>query len=91
VYVIRIVGLINGRRTHHDGKYVFAYNPGPDSYPPQQCRLVTVSTATVAKHYPSHADALAEWLRVDPRQPTRPWDGKPNRPLTAYTVSIEQV
>lgn len=28
------------------------------------------------------------WQSVLPSQPTRPWDGLPNRPLTAFSVEI---
>lgn len=34
--------------------------------------------------------ALEEWRRQSTVRPLRP-DGKPNRPLTAYTVTIERV
>lgn len=34
--------------------------------------------------------ALECWRQVHARDPVRPWDGKPNRPLTAFTVTIEE-
>jgi hypothetical protein len=43
-----------------------------------------------AKQFPDAAAAMAEWQRVRTVDPMRP-DGRPNRPLTALTVSIEKV
>ena len=37
----------------------------------------------------SIAEAMEYWRTVSTTVPFRP-DGKPNRPLTAYTVEIEQ-
>lgn len=34
------------------------------------------------------ADAMTLWRSVHPTQPVRPWDGQPNRPLTAFTVEF---
>lgn len=33
-------------------------------------------------------DFYTLWRSVLPSQPVRPWDGKPNRPLTAFTVEF---
>jgi hypothetical protein len=41
-----------------------------------------------AKRFPSYVEAVEEYRRVSTVTPVR-HDGKPNRPLTAYTVSIE--
>lgn len=40
--------------------------------------------------WPDLADVLAAWKTVSRVRPTRP-DGKPNRPLTAYTIEPERV
>ena len=40
-----------------------------------------------AKRFNSAEDAIAFWTQVAPDQPTRD-DGKPNRPLTAFSVEI---
>jgi hypothetical protein len=39
--------------------------------------------------FPSPLEAHRLWASVLPSQPIRPWDGKPNRPLTAFTIWIE--
>jgi hypothetical protein len=41
-----------------------------------------------AAQYPNLAAAHAAWTTVPKCAPVRP-DGKPNRPLTAFTVTIE--
>ena len=41
-----------------------------------------------AMQFEDHAKAFALWRTVPRSKPRRP-DGKPNRPLTAFTVSIE--
>lgn len=41
-----------------------------------------------AKHFATPMDAMEYWRRQSTVQPTRPWDGKPNRPLTVFTVEV---
>lgn len=41
-----------------------------------------------AKRFPSFIDASAAWNTVSKRCPLRP-DGRPNKPLTAFTVEFE--
>ena len=43
-----------------------------------------------AMRFATAADALAAWERQSAVRPIRP-DGKPNRPLSAYTIEIERV
>jgi hypothetical protein len=43
-----------------------------------------------AKRFPDMAAALEEWRRQPVSRPTRA-DGKPNRPLTAFSVTFETV
>jgi len=43
-----------------------------------------------AKHFSSVMEAMEFWKRQSNVLPIRP-DGKPNRPLTAYTVTLERV
>ncbi len=44
-----------------------------------------------AKRYSSPAHVLEEWKSAPACHPIRLTDGMPNRPLTAYSVSIERV
>lgn len=41
-----------------------------------------------AKVFPTMEAALEFWRLVPPAHPTRPRDGKPNRPLTVYSVEM---
>ena len=34
------------------------------------------------------SEAMQTYHAVLPSQPTRPWDGRPNRPLTAFAVEF---
>ena len=43
-----------------------------------------------AMKFPDAGVALKLWKKTSTVRPTRP-DGKPNRPLSAFTVSIENV
>lgn len=56
------------------------------SLPPVDSVLFTAARAQ-AKRFADKAEAMEAWRGVNQVEPTRP-DGKPNRPLTAYTVEI---
>lgn len=91
---IQIVERRDGVRDAHTGRYVLHYNPtihaadgGYDGG-----LLITTSDPRYAKVYDSIGTAFQAW-----KQPSgcechgTQEDGKPNRPLTAYTVSIVPV
>ena len=89
--VIQIVGLINGGRTAFDGQFLVEYDPGrngvePGSGRPMLAHIITTPDLAQATRY-EPGEALEVWRAVDPRQPVR-GDGKPNRPLTAFSVEI---
>jgi hypothetical protein len=50
--------------------------------------LVVTTRRGDAKEFPDAREAMVYWQTISEAVPLRP-DGKPNRPLTAYTVSIE--
>lgn len=85
--VIKIVGLADGAPHEFAGKYVVNYDPSPDGVPLGECVLVVDEDVQRAKRYPDAFAAGNEWKRVDTRQPIRA-DGRPNRPLTAFSVEI---
>jgi hypothetical protein len=93
--VMKVVGLVNGGRTPADGEYVAEYDPDLRGHDrdgrPMLCHLVTTPDVTHAKRYASTREAMEEWQRVSTRWPTRPHDGQPNRPLTAYNVELTDV
>lgn len=88
--IIRLIALANGDPSPIDGHYVVDYDPSRDGVDtdgnPIGCYLVTTVDPAQARQY-STTEALELWRKVDSRNPRRP-DGKPNRPLTSYTVEI---
>lgn len=89
--VIRIVGLINGQPTAYDGQFLVEYDPSRDGAEPGTGRpmlahIVTTPDLDKATRWEA-GQALEVWRAVDSRNPVRP-DGKPNRPLTAFSVEI---
>jgi hypothetical protein len=79
------------RRTTLEEHYVVEYDPGrngQDMYGrPMTCHLVATPDITKAQHFTTKIEALELWRSVDPRNPKRE-DGRPNRPLTAFTVEV---
>jgi hypothetical protein len=90
--VIKIVGLANGEPSVFDDQYIVEFDPGRDGTEPgtgrfMRCHLVTTPDIREATVFDA-MDAIKLWRSVDPREPTRP-DGKPNRPLTAWSVLMK--
>lgn len=84
MFVIRFVGLVNGQRSPQDGRYLKAFAfKGPVG----EMVLETVHLPGLALQFPTVLDAMEAWRSVDPREPVRA-DGRPNRPLTAFTVEV---
>jgi hypothetical protein len=80
--IIKCVMLANG-------------DPGPAgqylaSYDQETGESVWTLDKDMAKPFPGALEAIEFWRQVLPSQPVRPWDGKPNRPLTAFTIEIEE-
>jgi hypothetical protein len=90
---VRIVGLAAGGKTPFDGKFLKEYDPGRDGVDPDGSPMLAHIVCTDDPEQALVLEDLAAlhelWTRVDPRRPTRP-DGKPNMPLTAFTVATEQ-
>jgi hypothetical protein len=55
-----------------------------------QGNLSVTNSLKLAKRYPDMRSVLEEWKSVSTTHPIRP-DGKPNRPLSAYTISTVTV
>lgn len=81
---MKLMGLVDGRPTEHDDKYVKEYDPATGV-------LVSTHNIDEAKHYPSIIEAWDDWKQPDPRHPIRAGDGKPNRPLTSFSVTFDPV
>lgn len=93
-YVIRIEKLGTGEPTPFDGQYLKEYDPGRDGSTPDGremvCHLVATSNVAEAKRFDGIQAADVEWMQFDPRG-TLGENGEPNRPLAAFSVSIEWV
>jgi hypothetical protein len=77
--VMHILGLASGEPDELDGEYIVDYEPGR--------HLITTADRAKATRYDA-LEAIELWRAIDPYTPRRP-DGKPNRPLSAYSVQIE--
>lgn len=79
--VIRIIQTSIGIPTIYDGQYILDFNP--NQFKPRGL-LTTTSDIMKAKQFKDHADAFIYWKQTHGMRP----DGKPNRPLTAWTIEI---
>ena len=85
--IIRILELATGERTDAEGQFVQEYTPdGNDG----RGDLLLTGNAGQAKRYPNAVAALRDWKRVSETHPVR-LDGKPNRPMTAFTIRTVNV
>jgi hypothetical protein len=92
--VMKLLSMENGESSPFDGQYVKEYDPDragvdPDGRP-MTIHLVTTSRKEEAKTYAHMGEFHAEWTRVPKGAPIR-FDGEPNRPLTAFSVTNESV
>ena len=89
--VLRLVGRIDGRPTGADGRFVVDYDPLLTA-PPQaeSYKLVTTPDIANARGFEDGSDALDYWKQVCPNRPRRD-DGRPNRPLAAFSCTLDRV
>jgi hypothetical protein len=88
-YVIKVEGFADGRPCPVEQQYLVWYDPDvPHDY--DQMGEFSADI-TRAKRFPDAMSALEEWKRIRTVDPVRPWDGKLNRPLTAFTIVVESV
>ena len=88
-YVIQIQSLegvsVDGENV--DGQYVKTYDPDAFS---GYGDMTATNSLDEAKKFPDAGAAMEFYRQVSAVRPVRN-DGRPNRPLTAFTVSIERV
>jgi hypothetical protein len=78
----------DGSPTPHDGRYVSWWNPHTEA---GVLECVTTDDLAEAKTWATITEVFAERRTVSKVQPTRPWDGLPNRPLMGIAVEIDNV
>lgn len=86
--VIRVYGTAEQLFAHHghEGIYLKSYDLDVE---PGEIPAQLTGHRTEALQFPSAQAAFETYRQVSPKHPIRPWDGLPNRPLTAFTVAIE--
>lgn len=83
---VKVVSAADGiTPTPHDGRYVVAWNPHTEA---GTLELTSTDDRAQARHF-QNGEEFTEWKTVSAVQPKRPWDGRPNRPLTAVNIEIE--
>ena len=85
--IIRLVSPARGGTSPSDGHYIMAFDPDGHG---GRGDLRTTGDPGKAKRFDSPADAREFWRQRSSIQPLRA-DGKPNRPLTAFTVEVLEV
>lgn len=79
--------------TPFDGQYLVEYDPERDGRAPDGApmlaHVLTSPEKARARRFRDAADAWRLWGQTSKRRPLRA-DGKPNRPLTAFTIEITQ-
>lgn len=85
-YVIRAEGFANGANCPHAGEYLESFDFDGDE---QGYGEFTTDLAK-AKKFDTQAAALEFWKTRSRTRPTRR-DGRPNRPLTALSISVKRV
>jgi hypothetical protein len=91
--VVRIVGIANPNHPiaqmlddEHAGRWIAHYNPYTEAGDPPD--LETTDDKAKAIRFPT----FAHWHRLyRTANGTRPWDGEPNRPITAFHLEISRV
>lgn len=83
--VIRVIGFANGVPCPHAGLYVQTFDF--DAHDGRGLGIFTPDKVDALK-FPDGQAAFLFWQTQSKVKPTRP-DGRPNRPLTAATVDIE--
>lgn len=83
-HAIKIVSSATGERRIEDGMYVAKYDPNGRN---GRGDVVFTPEPEGALKFATAKDVLDFYQQVSTTHPLRP-DGKPNRPLTAYTVEI---
>lgn len=92
--VVRILGLVVGGPTAFDGKFLKEYDPGRQGFDPDgrpmTAHVVVTDDIEEAMKFESMTEFHMLYRAVDPDNPMRP-DGRPNRPLTAFTVEVTKI
>jgi len=81
---VLVVGLANGLRDANDGRWLVDCDVDGAG---GRGIIRTTPERALASEFADAGEAMTYWRRQSRAKPLRP-DGKPNRPLTAYTIEI---
>lgn len=82
--LMKIVGFADGSTSEYDDQFLERFDP---EYDHGLGRIWTTPDPDKAMRFTSLAEALTTWKTQSTVRPLRA-DGKPNRPLTAVTVTF---
>jgi hypothetical protein len=83
-HVIKLLGAASGHPTNLEGQYLKSYDPEAFD---GRGDVVATPLKEYAMRFDSFSQAHAFWNQQSKTRPLRP-DGKPNKPLTAFTIEI---
>ncbi len=84
-YLMRVIGYADGSRCNVAGQYLASYDPDA----PKRAFLAEFTDRVEeAMKFPDAGAVLEEWRRVRTVDGGLRPDGKPDRPLTAFTVEV---
>lgn len=83
-YALRVLALADGRPFELAGGYLRAFDVDANG---GRGSADLTADPSLALTWPTPIEAFAAWKSTSTVRPIRP-DGKPNRPLTAYTVEV---
>ena len=88
---LKIVGFSEFCDDDYVGMYIKSFDPNsPDPESKGIGKLIVTENASEAKTFETFGEATEFWRQQSPTVPMRS-DGKPNRPLTAYSVQFVSV
>lgn len=86
-HVIKVLGLADGSWHAQEDTYLQSFDP--DAHDGRGDAELTDDLAA-AMRFENAVEAMRLWQTQSTVQPTR-LDGKPNKPLTAFTIEVKQV
>ena len=86
-YALQLLCLASGLPSDFDGEYVTEFDP---DFRDGLGRVDSTKDINKAKAFPDATAAFSFWKTQSKVRPTRE-DGRPNRPLTAFTVTTVKI
>lgn len=81
----RVILFLDGP---HAGRFLLRYDP---DYEHGRGLVESTPVLSEAKVFPDTIEAWEEWRRPSEVHPIRLTDGRPNRPMSAYSITVASV